>query len=74
MLQENIAIGQRIENLTLEYWNGKHWKNIIEGTTVGYKRLWQFPEVTTDKVRLKIISSRLNPTISEIGLYFQANQ
>jgi alpha-L-fucosidase len=74
MLQENIAIGQRIENLIFEYWNGKQWKNIIEGTTVGYKRLWQFPDVSTNKIRLKIISSRLNPTISEIGLYFQANQ
>ncbi|HEV2831930.1 MAG TPA: discoidin domain-containing protein, partial [Hanamia sp.] len=72
MLQEDIAIGQRIENLIFEYWNGKQWKNIIEGTTVGYKRLWQFPNVTTNKVRLKIISSRLNPTLSEMGLYLQA--
>jgi alpha-L-fucosidase len=74
MLQENVTIGQRIENLIFEYWNGKQWKNIIEGTTVGYKRLWQFPNVTTNKVRLKIISSRLNPTLSEMGLYLQATK
>jgi alpha-L-fucosidase len=71
MLQENITVGQRIENFELEYWDGKAWKKAAEGTTVGYKRLLQFDPVTSDKVRLKISSSRLNPTIAEIGLYFQ---
>jgi len=69
MLQENITVGQRIEKFELEYFDGKEWKKATEGTTVGYKRLLQFDPVTTDKVRLKIISSRLNPTISEMGLY-----
>ena len=70
MLQENIAVGQRIEKFELDYWDGNDWKKATEGTTVGYKRLLQFEPVTTDKVRLKIISSRLNPTIAEMGLYF----
>ena len=72
MLQENISVGQRIEKFELEYWDGKEWKKAAEGTTVGYKRLLQFDAVTADKVRLKIISSRLNPTISEMGLYMDA--
>jgi alpha-L-fucosidase len=71
MLQENITVGQRIENFELEYWDGKSWKKAAKGTTVGYKRLLQFDPVTSDKVRLKISSSRLNPTIAEMGLYFQ---
>lgn len=71
MLQENIAIGQRIENFELEYWNGNNWESAAQATTVGYKRLLQFPEITTDRVRIKILSSRLNPTLSEIGLYYQ---
>jgi alpha-L-fucosidase len=69
MLQENITVGQRIEKFELDYWNGNEWKKAAEGTTVGYKRLLQFDPVTTGKVRLKIISSRLNPTIAEMGLY-----
>ncbi len=72
MLQENISIGQRIEKFDLEYWDGKVWKKAVAGTTVGYKRLLQFDAVSTDKVRLTIGSSRLNPTISELGLYFQS--
>jgi alpha-L-fucosidase len=72
MLQENISIGQRIEKFSLEYWNGKEWVQGAEGTTVGYKRLLQFPEITAEKVRIHIISSRLNPTLSEIGLYYES--
>jgi alpha-L-fucosidase len=71
MLQENITVGQRIEKFELEYWDGKAWEKAAEGTTVGYKRLLQFDPVTSDKVRMKISSSRLNPTIAEMGLYFQ---
>jgi alpha-L-fucosidase len=74
MLQENITVGQRIEKFELEYLDGKEWKMATEGTTVGYKRLLQFNPVTTDKVRLKIISSRLNPTIAEMALYQQENK
>lgn len=70
-LQENIAVGQRIEKFVLEYQQGNDWKQAAEGTTVGYKRLIRFAPVTSQKVRLRILSSRLNPTLSEIGLYQQ---
>ena len=71
MLQENISVGQRIEKFDVEYWNGTSWQKVTEGTTVGYKRLLQFPKITTGKVRIKILSSRLNPTLSELGLFYQ---
>jgi alpha-L-fucosidase len=53
----------------LEYPDGAGWKTIAEGTTIGYKRLLRFPPVTSSRVRLRIVSSRLNPTIAEFGLY-----
>ena len=71
-LQENINIGQRIEQFEMDYWNGDAWQKAAEGTTVGYKRLIQFDPITTEKVRLKILSARLNPTIAELGLYQQS--
>ncbi|MEO6915300.1 MAG: alpha-L-fucosidase [Chitinophagaceae bacterium] len=70
-LQENIAVGQRIEHFILEYKHDNEWKQLAEGTTVGYKRLIRFAPVTAGKVRLRILSSRLNPTVSEIGFYKQ---
>ena len=71
-LQENINIGHRIEQFEMDYWNGDAWQKAAEGTTVGYKRLIQFDPITTEKVRLKILSARLNPTIAELGLYQQS--
>ncbi|MEQ7800352.1 alpha-L-fucosidase [Pedobacter sp. ASV1-7] len=71
MLQENITIGQRIEKFSIEYLDNGKWKALTEGTTVGYKRLLRFKPVTSEKVRVTINSSRLNPTISEFGLYKQ---
>ena len=69
LLQENIRIGQRVEKWVLEYKDGRDWKTVTEGTTIGYKRLLRFPPVTAGEVRLRILSSRLNPTIAEFGLY-----
>lgn len=69
LLQENITVGQRIEKFSLEYWDGNTWQKAVDGTTVGYKRLLKFNEVSTNKVRLTILSSRENPTIAEMGLY-----
>lgn len=69
LLQENIAVGQRIEQFRLDCMVNGQWVKAAEGTTVGYKRLVQFPAVTSDLVRLTVLSSRLNPAIAEFGLY-----
>ncbi|MNE52612.1 hypothetical protein D3C80_1472930 [compost metagenome] len=71
MLQENITVGQRIENFSIEYLDKGKWKALTEGTTVGYKRLLKFKPVTSGKLRVTINASRLNPTLSEFGLFKQ---
>lgn len=68
-LQEDISKGQRVENFVLEGRQNGEWVKITEGTTIGYKRLLKFESFTTSKVRLRIVSSRMQPTISEIGFY-----
>jgi alpha-L-fucosidase len=74
MLQENIRMGQRVEKFVLEYWTNGEWKKATEGTTIGYKRLLEFPIITTTKVRLRILSARLQPALAEIGLYFNKEE
>jgi alpha-L-fucosidase len=69
MLQENILEGQRIEQYKLEYFNGNEWKTFVEGTTVGYKRLFKFAEVETDRIRMTIEKSRTTPQLSTIGIF-----
>lgn len=68
-LQEYIAIGQRVEQFVAEYWTGQTWKQFTEGTTIGYKRLLTFDPVTAEKARIRILESRTNPAIAEVGFY-----
>lgn len=65
--------GQRIESFDVDVWDGSKWNQVDEQTTVGHKRLlrWNTP-VTTDRVRIRIAGSRLEPTLAELGLFKQA--
>jgi alpha-L-fucosidase len=74
LLQENITLGQRVEAFRAEYFDGAQWQQFTAGTTIGYKRLLKFAPVTTHKLRLHILSSRLNPALAEFGLYKLAVQ
>jgi alpha-L-fucosidase len=69
LLQENIAVGQRIESFRLEAWAGKSWRELARGTTIGYKRLLTFAAVTSARVRIVIERSRTSPTLSSFGLF-----
>jgi alpha-L-fucosidase len=69
MLQEQITVGQRIEEFVLDAWTEGEWKEIARATTIGYKRLLRFREVTASKVRVRITRSRAAPTLSNFGLF-----
>jgi len=78
-LQEAVDYrGQRIESFVIEAWNGTAWitaEHIASDklTTIGHKRLIRLKSpVTTDKVRIRITGSRLEPTLAEMGLFKQA--
>jgi len=68
-LAEHIEIGQRISEFALDAWDGGNWKEFAKGTTIGYKRLLRFADVTASRVRLRILDSRVSPTLSSFALY-----
>jgi alpha-L-fucosidase len=73
-LQEAIDHrGQRIESFCVDVWDGAKWVQKDEQTTIGHKRIlrWSSPE-TTDRVRIRITGSRLEPTLAELALFKQA--
>jgi hypothetical protein len=45
---------------------GSETFNVAE---LGYKRLLRFDPVTADRVRLRMVNSRLCPTLARFGLY-----
>jgi alpha-L-fucosidase len=74
MMKEDIREGQRIEAFALDVWDGKDWKEIAQGKTVGWKKLLRFPVVESSKVRVRVLKARgsLSPfsVPGRFGLFF----
>lgn len=71
MFQEAIAThSERVEEHAVDAWIDGAWKEIAVSTNIGYKRILRFPEVTTDKLRFRLLKSRLTPAISHISAYY----
>jgi alpha-L-fucosidase len=69
VLQEHIALGQRVKQFDVEVWKNDGWTKVSEGTTIGYKRILNIDPTLTSRVQINIRSSRACPLITEIGLY-----
>ena len=69
MFQENIRLGQRVEEFSLQASYGREWVTFAGGTSIGYKRLLRFPRTTARKIRLVISGSRAEPALSAFGLF-----
>jgi alpha-L-fucosidase len=68
-ISEAIALGQRVARFRVEVENDGAWQTVLEGETIGYKRLARIPETQAQKVRLFIVDALACPTIAEFGLY-----
>ncbi len=69
VLQEPIALGQRVARFRVDAWIDGAWQGAAEGTTIGYKRILAAGPLTTDRVRLSVLDSRAQPLLAEVGLY-----
>lgn len=69
-VQEPIHMGQRIIKFHLDILTkDRQWKKLINGTTVGYQRLLQFPTTKSQYLRFVIDRSRADPLISYFGIF-----
>jgi alpha-L-fucosidase len=69
LLQEYIALGQRINQFIFEVEEDGNYKKVAEGTTVGYKRILRFDDVKASKARLTLETEAPCLTLSNIGIY-----
>ena len=69
VLKENIKCSQRVEAYTIEAYLDREYKTVYEGTVVGYKRIVPLNTIRTDKIRIRILDSRVAPTLSFVGVY-----
>ncbi|KAJ0260145.1 Alpha-L-fucosidase 1 [Hirschfeldia incana] len=68
---EPIQMGQRVASFYLEMRNVKSgkWERVVNGTTVGFKRLLRFPRCESRSLKLVVEKARADPLISYVGVY-----
>lgn len=71
VIQEAISTnGERVEEHALDAWINGEWKEIATSTNIGYKRILRFPDVTSNKFRLRILKSRYTTAISNVSAHY----
>jgi alpha-L-fucosidase len=69
VIKEDIARGERIRKYVLEGFNGKTWKSIGGGSSVGHKRIEMLTKAGMYlKVRLRVVDSEGVPLVKEFGV------
>jgi alpha-L-fucosidase len=72
VLQEYIPLGQRIYNFSIKVMEEGNWKEVVIGSTIGYKKIMRFETCRSD--RLSITFQGLDcPVINEIKLFNISN-
>lgn len=71
LLQEYIPLGQRVVAFDVDYWNDEAngWTPLTAATTIGYKRILRFPDVSSDRLRIHIRLALACPALSAVALY-----
>lgn len=69
VIQEAIALGQRVQAWTVEAEIDGRWTPLTSGTTIGYKRIATFPAVTASRVRVTFGKGLACPAISTVSAY-----
>jgi alpha-L-fucosidase len=69
VLKENILLSQRIEAFIVEAEQDGEFVPVYKGTIVGYKKIIALEIKPTSKIRIRILDSRVSPTLSFVGIY-----
>lgn len=70
LVQEYIQLGQRVKAFTVDALVNGQWQELAKGTTIGYKRIVNFPTVKATQVRLHITDAKACLAIANTGVYY----
>lgn len=69
IMQEDIALGERVLEYRLSgYSNGK-WTDIIQGSNIGHKHIDIFTSQKLDKIKLTVVKSKAIPQIKNFSVF-----
>jgi alpha-L-fucosidase len=66
---EWLNVGQRIQKYDIQAWDGKGWRTLHTGTSIGHKKIDVFPRTAATKVRLRILMAADSPHIREFQIF-----
>lgn len=70
VLQEAVGVrGERVERHVVDAWVDGAWRRIAEATNIGYKRILRFPDVETDRLRIRIEEMRAVPALCLVSAH-----
>ncbi len=62
--------GERVEQHAVDAYIDGRWQEIAQATNIGHKRILRVPEVSTDRLRVRVTACRLSPAISSISAHY----
>ncbi|WOK08870.1 alpha-L-fucosidase [Imperialibacter roseus] len=69
-LKEFIKLGQRVKAFTVEANVDGTWKQVAQGSTIGYKRILKLAApVEAEAIRVSITESKACPVLAEVEVY-----
>lgn len=69
LLQEYIALGQRVKAFDVEVETDGRWEKVDQQTTIGYKRILRLKTVTSSKLRINITDAKGAIALSNVELF-----
>ncbi|MDR3228379.1 MAG: alpha-L-fucosidase [Puniceicoccales bacterium] len=69
IIQEDLALGQRIRKYDIEGFSKGAWRVLARGLSVGQKRIEQFAPVEVSAVRLRVVESSFPAVIRRLAVF-----
>lgn len=71
-LRENIKLGQRLDSVWVDVWEGESWQPLAMATSIGSSRIIPLAEpITAAQLRLRLFAP-VSPALSDFGLFQEA--
>ena len=67
---EELAGGERIRAYEIEAWDGEKWVHLVNGVSVGHKKIDYFNAFETDKIRIRVLKHVGTPLIRSISAHY----
>lgn len=66
---EDIRQGERVRRYVLEGWRNGGWQELVEGISIGHKKIDSFPPVEVEKLRIRVTQSAAEPLIRRLAVF-----